>query len=320
MRYNASGMKPNRYHRERLQQRLLKAISPAVLVLFIANPPAQGAADTTALSATSALPVPAASSRRAVTIRLNGSNASATTVGVSGNLRITASVTGTQPSIRFMVNGVAGGNSAVGVITGSYPNYRFVAPPTIPASGKVVTIVAMQAGSGPTAKLTVTITPAAEEVTGHPQSLTVEGDTVLGVDFNLSSTATTLALADVGTCLRGVCSASVTGIEVSASGRATQSCPGGTPSVCTVWLAGQGLTDFFGDPTDDIHVAVSGSDVKVDAGTLYGMRPAGGFSSITFNIHVAANAAPGLRNIEVTIGQGANQETQMYLGAIQVVN
>jgi hypothetical protein len=58
-------------------------------------------------------------------------------------------------------------------------------------------------------------------------------------------------------------------------------------------------------------VAVSGVETT-DAPT--------GYTAINFLITVSASAPTGVRDIVVTIGSGATQETQVYDGAIQIVN
>ncbi len=255
-----------------------------------------------------------------VVVTLNGSASSTTTATRGGTLPVTALVTGATVALTFTVNGVTGGNSSLGTVAGSYPSYTYNAPAAIPGNNNPVTIVATQGGTGQTASVTVTINPS----TTTPNAISVTGGNVTGVNLSLTSMTTTLGLADVGTCIGGGCGASVTGIQVSRSGVATSSCPASTtPTICNVWLVGQGLTDTLGDPTTGMSVSVTGGstpDVTVDGSTLTGLTPSGGFSSVTFNIQASTTATLGLRDIVVTVGSAPTQQTQVYLGAIQIVN
>jgi hypothetical protein len=156
--------------------------------------------------------------------------------------------------------------------------------------------------------------------TTAPNGITVSGSNVTGVNLSLSTMTTTLALADVGTCIVGVsCNASVTGIQVSASGAQTASCASTTtPATCTVWLLGQGLTNGTGSQlASGLTVRVTGpSSPDVTVSNISPNTLNGSLTNITFQITVSPSAATGNRDIVVTLGDG---ETQVYIGAIQIV-
>jgi hypothetical protein len=254
----------------------------------------------------------------AITITLTPSAAS---VAVGSSLRITASVTGAMAKLIWTVNDVTNGNSTYGTITGSYPSYTYTPPTAIPGGSNPVTVVATQAGTSQSASLSVTINPSATTPTAI--NLTGGAASVTGINFDLSSMATTLGLADIGTCgppanPPSECSASVTGIQVSRSGAATADCPntaGSLPATCSLWLLGQGLT------RSPLTVSVThGSTTDVTVSSIETTDAPTGYAAINFLIAVSGAAPPGVRNIVVTIGSGATQETQVYVGAIQIVN
>jgi large repetitive protein len=219
-----------------------------------------------------------------VHVAIDGSTSSSRNVARGGMLTIKAAVSGATPNLSFTVSGIANGNAAVGIITGAYPTYIYISPVAIPANNNPVTIVATQRDTSQTASLTVTILPSPTT----PNPISVAGGNVTGINFNLSSMTTTLSLADIGTCVSGECTASVTGISASASGLATASCP-------------------------------AGNDVNVDGATLAGMTPSGNMTYVTFNIDVSPTAAIGVRNLVVTVSGGATKQTATYIGAIQIV-
>jgi hypothetical protein len=244
------------------------------------------------------------------------SNPSSVTVGTT--LAITASVTNAEPALNWTVNGVSNGNSTVGTITGTYPSYTYTPPAAIPGGDNPVTIVATEAGTAESASLTVTVNPSAT----LPTAISVTGGTAgaTGINFSLtSSSSLTLGLADVGTCFyptASVCTAAVTGIQVSRSGLATANCGNAT---CTLWLLGEGLTNSGGTAvTSGLTVSVThGSTTDVTVGTLAPNVLNNGLTNIIFPITVSATAPIGLRDIIVTLPDG---ETQMYFGAIQIVD
>jgi hypothetical protein len=153
-----------------------------------------------------------------------------------------------------------------------------------------------------------------------PNGITVSNGNVTGVNLSLSTMTTTLALADVGTCIVGIsCNASVTGIQVSKSGAQTSSCASTTtPATCTVWLLGQGLTNGTGSAlASGLAVRVTGpSSPDVTVSNISPNSLNGSLTNITFLITVSPSAATGNRDIVVTLGDG---ETQVYIGAIQIV-
>ncbi len=202
-----------------------------------------------------------------ITVTLNGSSSGSGSVKVGVTLPITAVVTGAPANLTFTVNGVANGNSTVGTITGSSSPYSFLAPAAIPGNDNPVVIVATQGVTGQTASLTVTITQTGTA----PTPITITGGEATGINFNLTSLTTTLGLADVGTCnfpTPNLCTASVTGIQISRSGASTNFCGGST---CTVWLLGKGLTNSNGSAlASGVTVSVTHprGTVDVSVGTL----------------------------------------------------
>ena len=251
-----------------------------------------------------------------VTVKLNGATSGTANVTVGTTLQITATVTGATANLTLTVNGVTNGNSTFGTITGASSPYTYHGPAAIPAGNNPVSIVATQAVTGETATLTVTITPSSSA----PNAIVVSGGEVTGINLALTSRAVTLGLADIGTCnfpTVNVCTATVTGIQISRSGTATSTC--GSTS-CTLWLLGQGLTNGTGSAlTVGLTVSVthpqSGTDVTI--GTLAPDALASGLTNIFIPITVSSSAAAGNRDLVVTLGNG---ETQVYPGAIQIVN
>ena len=164
--------------------------------------------------------------------------------------------------------------------------------------------------------LTVTITATGTS----PTPITVTGGEASGINFSLSSRTTTLGLADVGTCnypTPNICGASVTGIQISRSGAATSFCGGST---CTIWLIGQGLTTSDGSAlASGLSVSVTHPRTTVDVtvGTVQPNSPVSGETNVFIPIAVTSSAPLGNRDIVVTLGNG---ETQVYIGAIQIVN
>ncbi len=252
----------------------------------------------------------------AVTVTLDGVESSSTSVTVGGTLPFTAVVTGAPPALSFTVNGVTNGNPTVGTISGSSSPYTYNAPAAIPGNDNPVTIEATQGGTGEHASLTVTVNPS----TTAPNAITVSSGEVTGIDFSLTSQTPTLGLADVGTCnfpTANVCLASVTGIQISRSGAATSFCGGAS---CTVWILGQGLTNVSGSAlTSGLAVRVTHpqSTVDVTVGTVAPDAVTSGFTNIFVPITVSSTASTGTRDLVVTLGDG---ETQIYVGAIQIVN
>ncbi len=254
----------------------------------------------------------------AITVTLTPNPAS---VAVGSTLPITASVTGATARLIWTVNDVTNGNSTYGTITGSYPSYTYTPPPAIPGGGNPVTIVATQSGTLQSASLAVTINPSASA----PTAINVTGGaaSATGINFNLSSMTTTLGLADIGTCGPpanpiGKCSASVTGIQVSRSGAATADCPNTTdslPATCSLWLLGQGLA------SSPLAVSVThGSTSDVTVSSIETTDAPTGYTAINFLTTVSGSAPTGNRDLVVRIDSGATQETQVYVGAIQIVN
>jgi hypothetical protein len=218
--------------------------------------------------------------------------------------------------LTFTVNGVTNGNATFGTITGSSSPYSYLAPVAIPGNDNPVTIEAMQGGTGETASLTVTIAPT----TTSPTPITITGGNATGINFSLTSGTTTLGLADVGTCnfpTANVCTASVTGIQISRSGAATSFCGGST---CTLWVLGQGLTNAGGSALASgltVSVTHPRTTVDVTVGTVLANAPASGLTNIFIPVVVTPSAPLGNRDLVVTLGDG---ETQVYVGAIQIVN
>ncbi len=239
---------------------------------------------------------------------------SAQTVPVNGTLPITASVTNAEPALTWTVNGVTNGNSTYGTITGSYPTFTYTPPAAIPGGNNPVTIVATQSDTSQSASLAVTISPSGTT----PTAIKVTGGGANATGINLSlptNSSPTLALADVGSCIGGTCSASVTGIQVSRSGLATADC---SDASCIVWLLGQGLTYSGGTAlASGLNVSVThGSTTDVTISNLTAMSPNSGFTDIALQIIVSGTAALGNRDLVVSLGDG---ETQVYVGAIQIV-
>jgi hypothetical protein len=251
-----------------------------------------------------------------VVVTLNGSTAGLASVNVGASLPIAALVTGAPAALTFTVNGVTNGNATFGTITGASSPYTYLAPVAIPGNDNPVTIEAMQGGTGETASLTVTIAPT----TTSPTPITITGGNATGIDLNLTSMTTTLGLADVGTCnfpTANVCNASVTGIQISRSGAATSFCGG---SSCTLWVLGQGLTNGGGSALASgltVSVTHPRTTVDVTVGAVVANAPASGFTNIFIPVVVTPSAPLGNRDIVVTLGDG---ETQVYVGAIQIVN
>jgi hypothetical protein len=254
----------------------------------------------------------------AITLTLTSNPASVT---VDSTLSITPAVTGARARLIWTVNDVINGNSTFGTISGSYPSYTYTAPAAIPGGSNPVTIVATQSGTSQSAALVVTINPSATT----PTAISVTGGvaSVTGINFSLPNTNTTLGLADIGTCgppanPTGECSASVTGIQVSRSGAATPDCPNTTaslPATCNIWLLGQGLT------SSPLTVSVThGSTTDVTVSNVETTDAPTGFTAINFLITVSGSAPTGIRDIVVTIGSGAKQETQVDVGAIQIID
>lgn len=257
----------------------------------------------------------------AVSITAPANRASVT---VGGTLPLTALVTGTgNTAVTWTVTGalagtVTNGNSLLGTIPGTSPSATFTAPAAIPGGNNPVTVTATsQADNTKSASVTITINPS----TSAPNAIAVSGGTVAGINFSLTSNASlTLGLADVGTC--GApnpdddCVASVTGIEVSRSGAATAACENAT---CTVWILGQGLTNSGGSAqARGLSVSVThGSTTDVTVSNVTAMPPINGLTDISFQIVVSGSAPTGNRDIVVKLADG---ETQVYAGAIQVVN
>lgn len=251
-----------------------------------------------------------------ITVTLNGSSAGTANVKAGASLAITAVVTGAPANLSFTVNSISNGNATYGTISGSGSPYTFLAPVAIPGNDNPVVIVATQGGTGETASLTVTITATGTS----PTPIAVTGGEASGIDFSLSSRTTTLGLADVGTCnypTPNVCGASVTGIQISRSGAATSFCGGST---CTIWLIGQGLTTSDGSALASgltISVTHPRTTVDVTVGTVQPNSPVSGETNVFIPIAVTSSAPLGNRDIVVTLGNG---ETQVYIGAIQIVN
>ncbi len=251
-----------------------------------------------------------------ITVSLNGSNSGSANLDAGAVLPITAIVTGAPANLSFTVNGVANGNATYGTITGSNSPYSYLAPVAIPGNDNPVLIVATQGGTGETASLTVTITRTGTS----PTPITVSGGVASGINFSLSTQTTTLGLSDIGSCnypTSGVCAASVTGIQISRSGATTNFCGGST---CTIWLIGQGLTNGGGSAlASGLSVSVEHprNSVDVSVGTVQPNSPVSGQTDIFIPITVTPSAPLGNRDIVVTLGDG---ETQVYTGAIQIVN
>jgi hypothetical protein len=251
-----------------------------------------------------------------VVVTLNGAASGATSVKVGATLPITALVTGAPAALTFTVDGVTNGNATVGTITGSSSPYSYLAPVALPGNDNPVTIEAMQGGTGEIASLTVTIAPT----TTSPTPITITGGNATGINFSLTSGTTTLGLADVGTCnfpTANVCTASVTGIQISRSGAATSFCGGST---CTLWVLGQGLTNAGGSALASgltVSVTHPRTTVDVTVGTVLANAPASGLTNIFIPVVVTPSAPLGNRDLVVTLGDG---ETQVYVGAIQIVN
>jgi hypothetical protein len=234
------------------------------------------------------------------------------TVTGTGNTAVTWTVTGT------LAGTMTNGNSLLGTIQGTFPSATYTAPAAIPGGNNPVTITATsQADITKSASLTVTINPSATT----PNAITVSGGNATGINFNLASNSSlTLGLADVGTCgppnPNDDCVASVTGIQVSKSGAATADCESAT---CTVWLRGQGLTNSAGGLlAPGLSISVThGSTTDVTVSNVTAMSPINGLTNIDFQIVVSGSASLGNRDIVVKIGDG---ETQVYAGAIQIVN
>jgi hypothetical protein len=245
----------------------------------------------------------------------------ATSVAVGSTLPITVSVTGGTASVTWTVEGVTNGNSTYGTITGAYPSYTYTPPSVIPGASNPVTLEATQSGASEPASLSVTIEPSTSAAT----PIAVSGAGATGVNLSLPTFSTTLGLADVGDCVpegEGLsCNASVTGFEISRSGAATASCPS---APCTVWLLGQAITTGSGPSTalaSGLTVSVShggASDVTVSSVTPF--SPNGGYDQIIFTISVTGTAPIGIRDLIVTIGSGGSMQTQVYVGAIQIVD
>ena len=252
----------------------------------------------------------------AVVVTLNGATSGTASVKVGATLPITALVTGAPANLTFTVNGVTNGNATFGTITGLSSPFNYLAPVAIPGNDNPVTIEATQGGTGETASLTVTITPT----TTSPTPITITGGDATGINLSLTSMTTTLGLADVGTCnysTANVCTASVTGIQISRSGAATSFCGG---SSCTLWVLGQGLTNGGGSAlASGLSVSVTHPRTTVDVtvGTVLPNTPASGLTNIFIPVVVTASAPLGNRDIVVTLGDG---ETQVYVGAVQIVN
>jgi hypothetical protein len=251
-----------------------------------------------------------------VVVTLNGSTSGSANVNVGASLPMTALVTGAPAALTLTVNGVTNGNATFGTVTGASSPYSYLAPVAIPGNDNPVTIEAMQGGTGETASLTVTITPT----TTSPTPITITGGNATGIDLSLTSMTTTLGLADVGTCnfpTANVCNASVTGVQISRSGAATSFCGG---SSCTLWVLGQGLTNGGGSAlASGLSVSVTHPRTTVDVtvGAVLPNAPASGFTNIFLPVVVTPAAPLGNRDIVVTLGDG---ETQVYVGAIQIVN
>ncbi len=251
-----------------------------------------------------------------VTVTLDGQASSSTSVAVGGTLHVTAVVTGAAPNLTFTVNGVTNGNATVGTISGSSSPYTYTAPSAIPANENPVTIEAMQGGTGDTASLSVTINPS----NSSPNAIKVTGGVATGINLSLTNRTPTLGLADVGTCnypTANMCTANVTGIQISRSGQATNFCGN---SSCTIWLLGQGLTNGSGSALASgltLSVTHPQSATDVTVGTVQSNAPISGLTNIFIPITVSSSAPLGIRDIVVTLGDG---ETQVYTGAIQIVN
>ena len=251
-----------------------------------------------------------------VVVTLNGKTSGTASAKVGATLPITALVTGAPANLTFTVNGVTNGNATFGTLTGSSSPYSYLAPVAIPGNDNPVTIEAMQGGTGETASLTVTITPT----TTSPTPITITGGDATGINLSLTSRTTTLGLADVGTCnypTPNVCTASVTGIQISRSGAATSFCGG---SSCTLWVLGQGLTNGGGSALASgltVSVTHPRTTVDVTVGNVAPNTPASGLTNIFIPVVVTPSAPIGNRDLVVTLGNG---ETQVYVGAIQIVN
>ena len=246
-------------------------------------------------------------------------------IKVGGTLPITASVTGTaNTAVTWTVTGanagtVTNGNSTIGTIPGTSPSATYTAPASIPGGNNPVTITATsQADETQSASLTVTINPST--TTTNAVNVTGGASPATGINLSLPSNANvTLGLADVGTCgspnPHNECFATVTGVQVSRSGLATDSCPNAT---CTVWLLGQGLTNPEGSAlASGLTVSVThGSTTDVTVSSVTAMVPQS-LTEINFTITVLGTAPLGNRDLVVTLADG---ETQVYVGAIQIVD
>jgi len=162
----------------------------------------------------------------------------------------------------------------------------------------------------------VTINPS----TTAPNAITITGGNATGINLSLTSMTTTLGLADVGTCnypTANVCNAEVTGIQISRSGAVTSFCGSAT---CTIWLLGQGLTNGDGSALAaglTVSVTHPRSTVDVTVSTVQANALASGLTNIFIPVVVSPSAPLGNRDLVVTLGDG---ETQVYVGAIQIVN
>jgi hypothetical protein len=84
---------------------------------------------------------------------------------------------------------------------------------------------------------------------------------------------------------------------------------------------GQGLTNGTGTVlASGLTVSVTGpSSPDVTVSNISPNSLNGSLTDIFFQITVSGSAALGNRDVVVTIGSGPTQETQTYVGAIQIV-
>jgi hypothetical protein len=218
-------------------------------------------------------------------------------VPASYALQFNVTVAGTaNAAVVWSVGGVVGGNSTVGFIS-TAGFYR--APASVPSPNHVTVTATSQADGTKSASATVTIVT---QSSGANTVQVASGQTVSNINVEVSPLTPTLSIYGAGTCIGSTCSTTATGAQVAQGGSAT------------IFLVGKGIVSgtvysISGNPADVTVVQPSGSQFgQTNDGT----------PSVTFDITVSANAAPGLRNIMVS--NPTTGELSVFVGGLLIAS
>jgi len=215
-------------------------------------------------------------------------------VPVGYALQFSVTVTGTPNSyVVWTVGGVLGGTPTQGFISTSG---LYTAPSTVPSPNQVTVGVVSQEDGTKFANATVTIIPQS----GANTVTVASGQTVSNVNVRVAALTPTLAIYGLGECSGSVCSTAAAGLEVA---------PG---SSATLYLVGAGVVSgtvysVSGNPADVTVVQPTASQFS---------QTSNGTPAVSFDITVAAGAAPGPRNVMVS--NPTSGELSAFVGGLLI--